>query len=296
MLALVIVVIIVLMIILLFISWKYTKNHKNMKIYETELENSFPNWLIKGGEGFGISYDDESEKNKQIITFTNIVLDKLQINRDYRNYSIKMNKLPELINLAQKNFERFGTFEYRDKYCYIQQNIEPRFISDSLLDGLMIIENEDVNLVIGKNEVDTSKIGNKKNLQTELFKKTDHNRPFFIDKELEKIEIYDSFSIQNLNLKKSHVFIEFTYPNGLKKARVLDLYREIHEKTKEILNEVVGISKTYKIYNQVFIIRIDPSNFGNFNLFYKYLQDQKLVIFYNHECVKNNFDALRCAA
>lgn len=277
---LIIIILIVIIVILSFILWKFFPRHKyTEKSQDLETDrNSIP--TITGGEGIGLSFGNETENNKKNVTFSDLAIEKYRTNNRLTNTGFDMSEIPSILDSSIECYRNFGTMNYEGRDYYICQNIEPKFVSDSLLDGLLMIQHPEIKNIFGKNEFKTFRLRTNE-FRDGFFKDEKHNQPFQLQNIDSEVRLIKNFNYEKRSKIDINVFIEFTYPNGLKKVRVLNLYREIHEKTKEILTQIIELSKIYNKYKLMFIIRIDIENLDYLRFMTEFYPEDKLVIIHN---------------
>lgn len=265
--------IIILIILISFVIYLYIKNNNNPN--NEYLSNNF-----RGGDGISVVRFDkngiEFDKNevKQTLSFTELALHNLSEILANNTMIIHNTDIKRIVDLSTIEYEKFGYIQNKLIRGYVSMHIEPKFFSDSLLDGILFMEIPNVEHVFCKNEFQSERLFNSIN-------STNINDGFTIDRETQlsyhinhhpvtNINDFEIISIKNstginktnfftdihLATKNIYVFIEFSYTGTVKKSEVVKSYQLIHYKTQFIMEKIIEDSKSYSDGNYIYVIRI----------------------------------------
>lgn len=234
---------------------------------------------FQGGDGISTFLYKKSEVDGRITEFKR-TLSFAELALRYKSISISGNtsiipkiEIDHLIGLSAREYEKLSYFKYRDMDGYISKNIQPKFFSDSLLDGLLFMKIPNVENVFCKNEynserlfneIDSSKInyGFTEDRKTQLSYHLRSHQIQGIDnceiismENRDKLNKHNFFTNNNLYEDVVYIFIEFSYPGTIDKREVLKYYKLIHSKTQEIMKIIIDeIEDTTPV--PVYVIRI----------------------------------------
>lgn len=269
-------------------------------------DKSFNQFLLRdfrGGDGISVvRYDKCSEPNleiiKQTLSFAEIVVNKYadKITDDMK--ILFGNDVERMIELSAIEYKKIGYFKYKYMNGYITNHIEPKFFSDSLLDGINLTKIPNIKYVFCKNEFQSSKLFNtinNSNLKEGFVEDRSTQVAYHIHHHsVQGIDNYGMVSVKNVDgtnkdtfipvdlLKGSniYVFIEFSYPGTMEKHLVIDMYSKIHRKTLQIMKMIIDNVEKSKNINQIYVIRILTSKIDDNVLpFTIYNYDDNLSVF-----------------
>lgn len=258
-----ILIIIIIILILIFVLL-YKLLHKNKN---NEME------IIYGGEGpKGINY--RNNKDEHIIQPSELVLSQTRAKTINNNIYYNKSDLKYFMGQSFSKFKDMNSIMLNNYSYLISKNIQPKFFSDSLLDGIGLAKLLNYSTILTKCEMPTNTSINEGML------KNPNNLSSIIERDEDDIIISDFDSTKFGKKFKSskpeiNIYIEFCYNNFTNdKFKIIDLYPKIHLATISIIEKII---KANPINNDVYIFRylIDKDGLTNKTDF------DKTVIFNN---------------
>lgn len=273
--SIIVIIIVIILVLSFFIYFILRKNKYNQE------------YLIKGGEAFGITrISNDNNERKIIYQYSQDVLDET-FHRFNSKGEMFYNKrdLNNFLGLAVGKMRNHCIIPFNNERYLIRNMIYPKFFSDALLDGINImVKNENIEYVITQNEFPSNVYFNDNyidNIRSRIANKDQSNKlsilkscrkdfySEFTDFELQEMKDkhinpyhnhnlfeYDAIKLIDNgdeifvgDLKHKFIFLEYSY-KGFEddlKYLILRYFEEIHRHTESFINQIINDSNSNDI-------------------------------------------------
>lgn len=285
--AVIVLISILLVGIICYIIFKKSKN----KNYNTE--------KLYGGDGLSVSnYGKVSMKRN--LSCSEQVLSQTK-HRSWNSYvSYEIRYLKYFTGQCLMKFKDNATMSYSDGLYLVSAHVKPKFISDSLLDGInLYLLNDKINQIFTKNEMRSDVM-----LDSSVKINDTPSSPYLLSSK-DDLKINIQCMENNINniieiyknlqpVPDIYVYLEFCYGDfKYSKFPLLCLYNEIHDLTLNILNQITGENiHPQRVYVLRYVINDNSETLNYNNVKFKNKNISYITINYYDEDVDNKFDTI----
>lgn len=273
----------IIIIVLIFIGIWYLLNRYDIRIIDYKEEK------IYGGDGISINNYGNPKSTHNIVCSEQVLAQtRYKKANDYIQFDFR--SLNHFTGQCLMKLKDNATLNYFDGTYLVNANIKPKFMSDSLLDGInLCLNNSEIKQIFVKNEM-RSDSWIDKTVELNLDKSTSYlikrNDPNI---ELSKTnETLNNIIGNNIN-PNIYIYLEFCYGDFTgNKFPIFDLYLEIHDYTLNIIDGIIKNDLSYRVYIYRYVINKSLTNTGH-----KFkLNDSKISAYCHDGDVDNKFNRI----